>query len=190
MEIKTLYLYDDGGYYNGLYVLVPGETAPENSTEVPMDLEAKNHYLIHWNSKSWEYVENENDPEPKTGPEPELTLDEIKENKIMDLKFTRDAKEVEPVSTDKGIFDYDDKSRDRLFIARQALEDSTPDGNIVWTTADNQRVSLGVKDFANINLMAASRSNELHIKYNQLKEAVLVCESKEEVEMINWEMRD
>ena len=119
-------------------------------------------------------------------PEPEPpTLDEVKAQKISELKGIRDTKEVEPIRTDKGIFDYDDKSRDRLAIARQALTDNGG-GAITWTTADNQRVDVGIADFAAINSAAAIRSNSLHIKYNELKTRVNACESVEEVNAIVW----
>ncbi len=100
--------------------------------------------------------------------------------------MVRDTKEVEPLQTDKGIFDYDDKSRDRLAIARQALTDAGGTGTILWTTADNQRVPMGVADFAAINGAAAVRSNALHVLYNDLKEQVHECETVEEVEAIHW----
>lgn len=112
-------------------------------------------------------------------------LEEVKTAKINELKAIRDTKEVESIRTDKGIFDYDDKSRDRLYIARQALTDAGG-GEIVWTTADNQRVSMGIADFAAINGAAAVRSNALHIKYNELKQRVNACESVEEVKTIVW----
>lgn len=112
-------------------------------------------------------------------------LNILKGNKISELKGIRDTKEVEPIRTDKGIFDYDDKSRDRLYIARQALTDNGG-GSIVWTTADNQRVEMGIADFATINGAAAVRSNELHIKYNELKELVNAAKTVEEVESIQW----
>ena len=112
-------------------------------------------------------------------------VDEAKAKKISELKGIRDAKEVEPVQTDKGLFDYDDKSRDRLAIARQALTDNGG-GEIVWTTADNQRVSMTIADFAAINGAAAVRSNALHVKYNELKEQVTAAQTKEEVEEIHW----
>lgn len=106
--------------------------------------------------------------------------------KISELKSIRNSKEVEPVQTDKGLFDYDDKSRDRLSIARQSLIDNPSVTSIIWTTADNQRVPLTSEDFATINTVAAVRSNELHIKYNTLKEQVNACETVEEVEAISW----
>lgn len=122
----------------------------------------------------------------KLHPAPEPTLDEVKIAKIGELKSIRDTKEVEPVTTDKGVFDYDDKSRDRLQIARQALTDAGGTGTIVWTTTDNQRVPLTVLDFAEINTVAAYRSNALHVKYNELKSLVEQAETIAEVEAIEW----
>lgn len=119
-------------------------------------------------------------------PVPEPPLDEVKAAKIAELKGIRDAKEVEPITTDKGTFDYDSKSRDRLQIARQALEDADGAGTITWTTADNQRVPLGVAVFAEINAIAALRSNELHITYNELKTRVNAAQTAAEVREIVW----
>lgn len=116
---------------------------------------------------------------------PAPALDEAKENKINELKAIRDTKEVEPVRTDKGLFDYDDKSRDRLAIARQSLTDNGG-GSITWTTADNQRVSMVIADFAAINGAAAVRSNSLHVKYNELKARVNAAQTVEEVNAIQW----
>ena len=113
------------------------------------------------------------------------SLDEVKADKIAELKSIRDTKEVEPIQTDKGLFDYDDKSRDRLAIARQALTDNGG-GEIVWTTADNQRVSMTIADFAAINGAAAVRSNTLHIKYNGLKERVNAAMNASEVRAVVW----
>ena len=118
---------------------------------------------------------------------PAPTLDEVKENKIAELKSIRDTKEVEPLQTSKGIFDYDDKSRDRLAIARQSLTDNPSVESIVWTTADNQRVAMTIADFAEINSMAAYRSNRLHVKYNDLKAEVNAAQTVEEVEAITWD---
>ncbi len=121
------------------------------------------------------------DPPPYVPP-----LEDVKAAKIAEFKSIRDTKEVEPVQTENGIFDYDDKSRDRLAIARQALTDAGGTGTIMWTTADNQRVPMGVADFAAINGAAAMRSNNLHVLYNDLKEQVHACETVEEVEAIVW----
>ncbi len=121
------------------------------------------------------------DPPPYVPP-----LEDVKAAKIAEFKSIRDTKGVEPVQTENGIFDYDDKSRDRLAIARQALTDAGGTVTIMCTTADNQRVPMGVADFAAINGAAAMRSNNLHVLYNDLKEQVHACETVEEVEAIVW----
>lgn len=69
--------------------------------------------------------------------------------------------------------------------ASQALTDNGG-GEIVWTTADNQRVSMAIADFAAINGAAAVRSNALHIKYNGLKERVNAALNASEVRAVVW----
>lgn len=86
METKTIYLYDLQKYYAGTQVLNEKDDKtpvtkewiiPANSTEVPMTLEPKEHYLVQWNGESWEYVEDKNNP-PQPEPEPPKppTIDE------------------------------------------------------------------------------------------------------------------
>lgn len=185
------YRYDENKYYAGTQdcQLDPLETElagldvwllPANCTwKEPLN--EKEGYKIKWNGNEWEYelIPIEPEPEPPT-------LEEVKEQKINELKGIRDTKEVEPIQTSKGVFDYDDKSRDRLYIARQALTDAGG-GEIVWTTADNQRVAMTIADFAEVNSMAAYRSNQLHIKYNELKVEVNAAQTVEEVEAITWD---
>ena len=184
------YRYDENFYFAGqqdcqldpIVTKREGHEAwllPANCTwEEP--LTDKEGYKIKWNGNEWEYelIPLEPEPEPPT-------LEEVKEQKINELKSIRDFKEMEPIRTDKGIFDYDDKSRDRLYIARQALTDNDG-GEIVWTTADNQRVAMIIADFAAINGAAAVRSNSLHIKYNELKQRVNAAQTVEEVKAIVW----
>ena len=93
---------------------------------------------------------------------------ETKNYKIEMFKLERDNKEVEPVSYNGNLFDADKTSLTRLDKARQSLVDNGIP-SITWTTADNQRVELTVADFAGINTALALRSNELHVRYNQLK---------------------
>ena len=183
---KTVYGYDHDGKYTHDLTLdktdkapVTGEwLIPAGYTNIKPPAEKEGFDRV-WNGSKWEYVAI---PEP-----PAPTLNEAKAAKINELKYYRDTEEVAPITTDKGIFDYDDKARDRLSIARQALEDAGGKGEITWTTADNQRVPLGVSDFATINGAAATRSNALHIKYNELKEQVNACTTVDEVENIEWE---
>lgn len=115
-------------------------------------------------------------------------IDRAKASKIAEFKALRDSEEIADIEYNGNVYDYDDKARERLQIARQALVDGgAEDANIVWTTADNQRVTLTVQDFAGINSAVAYRSNSLHVKYNELKEQINACETVEEVEAISWD---
>lgn len=116
---------------------------------------------------------------------PAPSLDEIKQAKINSLKSTRDTLEVEPITYNGNRYDYDDKARERMRIAQQALSDNNIP-NQLWTTYDNTQVELTVRDFKNINTLAAKRSGELHIHYNTLKQEVLACTTNEDVEKIEW----
>ena len=114
---------------------------------------------------------------------PAPTLDEVKANKISELKGIRDFKEVEPVQTNKGLFDYDDKARDRIQAAIIALNAG---GHIDWTLADNTNVTVTNLDLEDVVRAVAVRSNTLHVTYRQLKEQVMAAETNEEVEAIHW----
>lgn len=118
-------------------------------------------------------------------PEPPK-IEDVKANKIAEFKSRRDTEEVAPIEYNGYTFDFDDKARERLRIAREALTDAGGEGSIDWTTADNKRVTLTVADFAQINCVAALRSNTLHVKYNQLKAEVEKAQTGEEVEKIKW----
>lgn len=116
---------------------------------------------------------------------PAPPLDMVKADKIAALKANRDAAEIEPIEYNNNRFDYDEQARDRLAIARQAIEDGAVD-SIVWTTADNTRVSLVLDDFKGIGIAAALRSNALHVKYNELKSWVQDAETAEDVAAVVW----
>lgn len=116
---------------------------------------------------------------------PAPSLEEVKADKIAALKASRDAAEIEPIEYNDNRFDYDEQARDRLAIARQAIEDGAAD-SIVWTTADNTRVSLVLDDFKGIGIVAALRSNALHVKYNELKSWVQDAETAEDVAAVVW----
>ena len=186
-ETKIVYGYNKDKKYTNILILDYTDKAPvtnkwlipKNYTEIEV-LAPKEGYDRYFEDNTWIYKEIEKEPEK------EETLEEVKQKKINEFKMKRDTEEVEPIEHNGNIFDYDDKSRDRLHIARQALED-TKQESILWTTADNKRVELHIEDFVAINTNAAVRSNALHIKYNILKEQVIGAETKEEVESIIWE---
>jgi hypothetical protein len=102
MDTKTLYLYDEDGFYAGMTILVASDKdpetgewiIPENSTEVPMELEYKEHYRPHWNGTAWEYAVDENNPPPEEPPEP--TPEEIKQQQLdaLDAQYVSDKNEL------------------------------------------------------------------------------------------------
>lgn len=102
---------------------------------------------------------------------------EAKAYQIEKLKLIRNQKELEPVEYNEHLYDADKDSLMRLDKARMSLEDNSIP-NIEWTTADNERVSLTVDDFKGINTQIALRSNNLHVKYNELKEYINGLEEK------------
>lgn len=113
---------------------------------------------------------------------PEATLEEEKEAKIAELKQIRDNEEVQPIEYNGKLYDYDDKARDRINAAIIALDGTTQ--TLSWTTADNQEAIVNADDLKNIVRAVAVRSNELHTKYREQKEAVSACTTAAEVASI------
>lgn len=117
-------------------------------------------------------------------PIPDMSLDELKSNKLNEFKIARDNEEAEPIEYNGNLFDYDEKSRGRITAAMIAL-DSTGD-TVEWTTADNKTVTVTAADLKGIIVAFAIRSNTLHEKYIDLKEKVMTCTTKEELDLIVW----
>lgn len=103
---------------------------------------------------------------------PVLSLDNIIDKKLQELKNNRDENEVAIIQTDKGLFDYDTKSRERIIAAITALEVAGKNAKISWTLADNTEIVVTTKDLKNVISAVAMRSNELHVKYRDFKEVI------------------
>lgn len=115
---------------------------------------------------------------------PTPSLDELKAQKLTELKTIRDAEEVKPIEYNGNLFDFDDKARDRINSAIISL--SITGQSIEWTTADNTNVIVTADDLRGVVANVAVRSNELHVKYRKLKEQVEACTTKEQLEKIEW----
>ena len=122
-------------------------------------------------------------PPPNNEP---MTLEETKANKIALMKAERDNREVAVIDYKDITLDYDDKARERMRIAQQALEDNNIESQL-WVCADNVQVLLTVQDFKNINTLAAQRSGALHVQYNKLKEYINSLTTIEEVEAVTFD---
>ena len=113
-----------------------------------------------------------------------IPLDDIKTEKLTELKGKRDKRETAPIEYNDHLFDFDQKSYERITAAIYALDLSG--GTIHWTTADNDTVEVSANDLRGVIANAAVRSNALHIKYRELKERVENATTKEQVEAISW----
>ena len=110
-----------------------------------------------------------------------ITLEKLKAAKIAELKVERDSKEVEPITYNGNLYDYDDKARDRINVAIAALGDT---GSLSWTTADNKEVTVTGVDLRSVLIEVAKRSIALHKAYRAAREKVLNATTKEEVEKV------
>ena len=186
MLIKTVYYYDDKGYFAHPIVLDDTDRAPSGSFNVPantVDFEPpaeKEGFKIKLVNNAWEYEAEE----PAELEQPEPTFEELQTQKINALKYERDRLEVEPIASEGNRFDYDEKARDRISAAIIALEMQPSEATIMWTTADNGDVAVSANDLKNVIAAVAIRSDALHSKYRVAKEKVMAAITKEELETI------
>ena len=114
------------------------------------------------------------------------SLEEVKTRKKIALKYERDHRETLPIAYKGKTFDYDDKARERMRIAQQALADNNIPSQ-TWTCADNTATELTVEDFKALNTLAAQRSGQLHEQYNKLKVYIDTLTSGEAVEAVTFD---
>lgn len=115
---------------------------------------------------------------------PAKTLEQLKADKINELKSIRDAEEVKPIEYNGNLYDYDEKARDRISAAIIALSLQGEGASIDWTTADNQDVKVTADDLRMVIAMVAQRSNALHVAYRAAKDKVEQATTVTEVEAI------
>lgn len=119
---------------------------------------------------------------------PERTLEEVKADKIAELKAERDSKEVEPIEYNGNSYDYDDKARDRINAAIIALELQGEGATIEWTTADSADTPVTANDLKMIIAAVVVRSNKLHNAYRVAKGKVEAATTAAEVEDVTFEV--
>ena len=185
------YKYDENKYYAGQQECQidpleskkqghPVYLLPANCTwQEPLN--EKEGYKIKWNGEAWEYEEIPVPPEPEPP-----TLEEVKEQKINELKAVRDAKEMEPVLYAEHKFDFDSKSYERITAAIYALDMQGDTSTINWTLADNSSTPVTANDLRGVIAAAAVRSDALHTAYRTLKSQVQAAETVDDVNNIMW----
>lgn len=115
---------------------------------------------------------------------PAPALDDVKQAKIEELKAIRNAKELEPIKFNGYLFDFDKDAIMRMELAERALRNG---GSITWTDANNNRVNgVNADDLNGILNAGTKRSNELHVRYNELKTIVMHAETVEQIKAIEW----
>ncbi len=184
METKNVYRYDEKNYFEHKVVLDDTDRSPVSGAwQIPaycVEIEPpaeKEGFKIKWNGSAWEYEEEE----PKE-PEPEKpTLDELKQRKLMELKWERDKREVEPIAYNGNLYDYDEKARDRINAAIIALDLQGEKATIEWTLADNSNITVTADNLRAVIGAVAVRSNTLHVAYRTAKEQVESCTTEEDL---------
>ena len=125
---------------------------------------------------------------PKPAPTDAELLAVEKPAKIAELKAERDSKEVEPITYNGNLYDYDDKARERINAAIIALDVQTAQtkavASIDWTTADNADVKVTANDLRMVIAMVAQRSNALHVAYRAAKDKVEAATTVTEIEAV------
>ncbi|WP_303711282.1 DUF4376 domain-containing protein [Phascolarctobacterium succinatutens] len=125
---------------------------------------------------------------PKPAPTDAELLAVAKPAKIAALKAERDAAEVEPITYNGNLYDYDDKARERINAAIIALDVQTAKAkstaSIDWTTADNQDVKVTADDLRCVIASVANRSNALHVAYRAAKDKVEQATTVAEVDAV------
>lgn len=125
---------------------------------------------------------------PKPAPTDAELLAVAKPAKIAELKAERDSKEVEPITYNGNLYDYDDKARERINAAIIALDVQTAQtkavASIDWTTADNADVKVTANDLRMVIAAVAQRSNALHVAYRAAKDKVEQATTVTEIEAV------
>lgn len=122
---------------------------------------------------------------------PERTLDELKEQKRIEINRSRDAIEQGGFKYLGKVFDSDQISCQRISTAAQALQlMNLSDGGdipvITWTCADNTTIDLTASDLAGLVIALMEHSNSCHQKATELKERVEKATTEEELNAISW----
>lgn len=183
--VKTVYSYSPwDGIYIGRLLLDDSDRSPSGLWNIPAfctekePLEEKEGFTIHFDQKDneWKYEEIEKQEDYK------LSLEELKETKIYELKEQRKQLETAPIMYKDKEIDYDKESQFRMELVSELLEEN--DTNIKWTMTDNDEEQLTVDDFKQIRLLATQRVIDLHTKYNEAKILVESAKTEDDLKKI------
>ena len=118
----------------------------------------------------------------------EVPLDELKQAKRDEINKARDNAEQGGFEYLGKMFDSDPVSCQRISCAAQTFAMADDTATIVWTCQDNTTIELNKPQVMGLIVALTMWSNTCHQKASKLKELVSVATTKEEVEVINWDM--
>ena len=170
------------------YLILP-ENGNRKDTKLAVEYdEAQIAELLIGNADGEYLIADDGSVYPKPAPTDAELLAVAKPAKIAELKAERDSKEVEPITYNGNLYDYDDKARERINAAIIALDVQTAQTKatavIDWTTADNQDVKVTADDLRMIIASVANRSNALHVAYRAAKDKVEQATTVTEIEAV------
>ncbi len=180
--VKTVYRYDEAGYYSEPCIVFPSPLE-EGVWLMPADTTAdappaeRADCRIRWDGTAWQY-----EPIPREE-EPQPTLDESKAEKLAALKRERDRAEEEPITAGGHLFDFDEKARERIHAAIIALE-AEEGASLTWTCADDTDTLVTADELRAVIRAAAERSNALHLRWRTARAAVLAAQSRDAAEEV------
>lgn len=116
---------------------------------------------------------------------PKKLFEQVKAEKVAEMKVERDRIQELPIEYNGKSFDYNKESLQKLNEAKDCLE-GTEDIQI-WICADNSLTYLNYNDIMAIKRLGKERSNNVHIQYAKLKYLIEMAKTAEEVEEITFE---
>lgn len=127
------------------------------------------------------------DPPPELYPE--VTLNDLKSTKWLEIKQARNQAEFGGFTWDGSAFDSDPTSQSRIQGASQlatlALMNAQP-FSIDWTLADNSTRTLTAEDMLAVCTTMGIHSNTQHSLGRTKRQEIELATTPEEVTSINW----
>lgn len=198
MGTKKVYIYsDDNKEYIESLILDDSDKSPSGKwnipgfcteTEPPIEKEG---FLRVWNGSNWEYKE-----EPKEPVEPEPTLEELKENKLLEAKqvFAQKRDAIRWVQIDDiNTYGFDCASEDitNFLAAYTALTNNVAKSSTnttmykVWINeTDKDIVELNLEQMNKVFDKVRNSQFEAYAWLEQIQTKIDVCQSKEDLDAI------
>lgn len=198
MEVKKVYIYsDDDREYIESLILDDSDKSPSGKWNIPRfctEIEPpieKEGFLRVWNDSNWEYKEKQKEPV-----EPEPTLEELKENKLSEVKqeFAKKRDAVRFVKVDDiNTYGFDCASEDitNFLAAYTALTNNVAKSSTnttmykVWINeTDKGIVELNLEQMNKVFDTVRSSQFKAYAWLEQIQTKIEGCQSKEDLEAI------